>query len=728
MSRSPTVEDLASPPDVDEKPELVFELSAEEHLRLLQLTTRQAMAARRLRGDSAGIGASEDVHVAPLQAEIPEHWRLVPEDFSPHPWQRECLPLWLQEGRGTVKVATGGGKTLFALYAAQELQHRMHDLRVVIVVPTIPLLYQWYDEIKRGSLPASVIGLMGAGHELAPAATLRVVICVLNSARDRLAAFVASAGWADNLLLIVDECHRASASQAQRIFDARPTYALGLSATPERDAEAEGLPTDEAYEKSIVGQKLGRIIFDFTLQQSLAAGLLTPFEVWHIGLPLAPPEAHEHARLSREITELRKALQVRHRKLRSKQSFLAWCQTQASHGGPVSMEATRFIGLANRRKRLLYRAKSRTDIALAVLSESATDPASRAIVFHESIGEIEILFLAAEQRQLPVVLEHSQLPDGVRADNIDAFRRGVARIIISAKSLVEGFNVPSADLGVIAASSGSVRQRIQSLGRMLRRKAGTRSARVIVLYVRDTEDEAIYEKADWESIVGSERNRYFRWTALVAGGDWYQTLEETAKAPRVYRRPSWEVDDSELRQGDPYPGQTTGTDLRLDQAGNLRTEDGTLVPAPPDLRAAIQERSAHHRARRTPAGHVIVRVDPEGPSEADWRYLGRLDLPEPSTHASVKRLRIRSSSGRRVIALEDGRDGAIHFALGPDAGSTPEGGQIRDHLLAWTKRIEAERGTPVREIFWDGESSYWLELSGEKVRYDGPYTPLEFKT
>jgi superfamily II DNA or RNA helicase len=152
----------------------------------------------------------------------------------------------------------------------------------------------------------------------------------------------------------------------------------------------------------------------------------------------------------------------------------------------VAVEAERFIGLANQRKRLLYRASSRTDITLGILAEAATDSDGRSIVFHESIDEIERLFLKAAMMKLPAVLEHSQLPDGLRAENIEAFRAGVARIIISAKSLAEGFNVPSADLGVIVASSSSVRQRIQSLGRMLRRKIGGRTAQVLVLYLRDT--------------------------------------------------------------------------------------------------------------------------------------------------------------------------------------------------------------------------------------------------
>jgi superfamily II DNA or RNA helicase len=702
-----------------------------DHLRLLQLMTRRAMSDRQRR---TAAKESDDLDTDPRRAaiasldDIPSRWRLVPEGTSLYDWQRNALPLWLSEGRGTVKVATGGGKTLFALAAAQQLQNeREPDLRLVIVVPTIPLMFQWHDEIRHGNLPDSAIGLMGGGRESPPVADLRVLICVLASARERLPGFVSKARWAPRMLLVVDECHRANAEQARRIFDAKPKYTLGLSATPEQDLETEALPSDEAYEKSVVGQALGPIIYDFTINQSLEAGLLTPFEVWHIGLSLSPQEAVEHAQLSREITDLRKALQARHRKSRSKQGFLAWCQTQASHGGPAGTDAERFIGVANRRKRLLYRANARTGVTLAILSESVADPDGRAILFHESIDEIERLFLRADEMHLPAVLEHSQLPDSLRAENIDAFRRGVARVIISAKSLVEGFNVPSADLGIIAASSSSVRQRIQSLGRMLRRKPGDRSARIVVLYIRDTEDEAIYEKADWETVVGAERNRYFHWRANVEEKSWVKRLEEQPKAPRLYKPPSWEIDIKNLNPGDLYPGQPDGLDLHVDQSGNLRTDDGSLVTAPSELVEAILAHNSYRRARRTPAGHLIVRADSGNSSEADWRFLGTIDFPEESELGAVTRLRIRTASGKRVIALEVDRKKGILFALGPNASRTPEGGEARDRLLDWIRGIEGERGVEVKDIYWDNRTRYWLEIGGERIPYTSALAPLEFE-
>lgn len=706
-----------------------FGFTDSDRLLLLQLMTRRAMAERSTEAAESDDGVIRSAPDATLgDAAIPARWRLVPEGTTLYEWQHECLNRWLKDGRGTVKVATGGGKTLFALAAAQALQNeREPDLRMVVVVPTIPLMFQWQDEARRGNLPPSAIGLMGGGQQPPSLSTVRILICVLNSARERLPDLVRRAGWSRRALLVVDECHRAGAAQASRIFDAKPRFTIGLSATPEPDLETGELPSDAAYEQGLVGQALGPIIYDFTLRQSLEAGLLTPFEVWHIGLSLSPPEAAEHARLSREITDLRKTLQIYHGKSQSKQNFLAWCQTQASRGGTAAAEAERFIGLASRRKRLLYRAHARTDVALGILAESLADQDARAIVFHESIEAIENLFLQALQRKIPAVLEHSQLPDGLRAENIEAFREGVARVIISAKSLVEGFNVPSADLGIIAASSSSVRQRIQSLGRMLRRKPGDRSARVFVLYVRDTEDEAIYEKADWENVIGAERNQYFIWRPGDEGTRWPEGLEVSVSAPRTYRPPSWEVDVAGLAPQSPYPGQTHGREVRVDQDGNLRTEDGTLIPASRDLVDAIIQHSPYRRARITPACHLIVRTDSGGVGEANWRFLGLIDdVPESNT-TTVIHLRVMTTSGRRMIARDDKRrKGNISFALGPDASRTPEAGQARDRLLEWIRREEGRLARQIRELCWDGGTKYWLDVEGERISHEVLLAPLEF--
>ncbi len=704
-----------------------------DHLQLLQLLTRRAIWERRVKTATqanlrtASVQGEESV---PSGTSLPRLWQLVPSDVSLHDWQRECLALWLKQKRGTVKVATGGGKTLFALAVAQELQNTLvPDLRVVIVVPTIPLMFQWRDEVQKGNLPASAIALMGGGQEPSPDLSgIRILICVLNSARERLPALLDSAGWGGTLLLVVDECHRTAAEQARRIFEAKPQYTLGLSATPETDSDRNDLPPDEAYNKGIVGQSLGPIIYDFSLKRSLEAGLLTPFEVWHIGLPLSPSETIEHARFSREIADLRKALLSRYNKSKSRQPFLAWCQTQASRGSATQAEAERFINLSNLRKRLLYRAKTRREITLNILNESLSESDGRAIIFHESIEEIESLFLEILGQGMPAVLEHSKLPDSLRAENIEAFRKGLARVIVSAKSLVEGFNAPSANVGIIAASSSSVRQRIQSLGRMLRRKPRVGQAKIFVLYVRDTEDEAIYERADWENVIGAERNRYFQWQPLDEHQSWGERLEEINQPPRRYRPPSWQVDVKTLEPGDLYPGQSQGREVRVDQDGNLRAEDDGIISIPQTLIQSIIQHNPSRRAQITPAGHLIVWADSDETDEPGWRFLGVVhELPDTNADNKNKiRLKIMTASGKRRIALEGERKGIIRFALGSDRSTSPEAGETRDQLLEWIQENEAHIGQAIHYLYWDGGKEYWLEVQGEKIPFHKHLSSLEF--
>ena len=697
---------------------------AADRLRLAQLLTARAIVER---DKSPELEAEATAATGTTANAL---WNLLPADFSPHAWQAKCLPLWLERKRGTVKVATGGGKTKFALLAMQELQRTVvPDLCVVIVVPTVPLMFQWRDEILEGNVHPDDIALLGGGAASPDLGRARIVITVINSARDRLPKLVADHGWSSRLLLVVDECHRANAAQAQRIFESNPAYTLGLSATPEQELEDEALPADDAYTQSVVGKALGPIIFEFSLRESVESGLVTPFEIWHVGLPLTAKEANQHRQLSDDITELRQSLQAVHRRCRSSQNFIAWCQTQGGKGGSSAGDAAKFIGLANTRKRLLFRAESRLAATAAFLKRGMDDPDGRAIVFHESVEETERIWDQARMSGLPALLENSKLPSAVRDDNINYFRQGIARVIVSAKSLIEGFNVPSADLGIIAASNSSSRQRIQSLGRLLRKKSGDRTALIVVLYVRDTEDESIYEKADWAGVVGAERNRYFNWMPdAVKGDDWHSGLVDMPDAPRTYRPPSHAVDADELALGDPYSGQPHGVELRVDQQMNARDESGAVLLIAKEMVVEILARNELRRARITPAGHLIVRVDQGRGQDPDWRFLGIADSTAVSAERTMTRLRLMSSGGRRHLALEVARGSKeMKYALSLEHGASEQADHTRRALLDWVVALEQERGMQIREILWDRETEYWIEIAGERVQFSGQATPLEFK-
>ena len=704
-------------------------------LRLLQLQALQVIASD---DDSSSDSESGDTKTSSdnqsTSEESPERWRLLPDDIELYDWQTECLKVWKRNSyRGTVKVATGGGKTLFALAAAQKLQTESEsDLRLVIVVPTIVLMYQWLDDLRASNIPRSKIALLGDSKTVPDDPDIRIIISVLNTARDKLPELVRRFNWSPNLLLVVDECHRSNAEKAQQIFESNPTYTLGLSATPETQQDDETIPTNEAYSASSVGKALGKIIFEFSLKDSLNAGLLTPFEIWNVGLSLSPEESSKHTSLSREISELRKDLQVAHRRSGSTQGFIAWCQTAAKRKGWEN--AVQFISMTSERKRLLYRASSRSDLTLRILSSAMSTPDRRVIVFHESIDNINHLFASALDANIPAVLEHSKLPSSLRDKDVNAFRRGIARVIISAKSLVEGFNVPSADIGIIAASSGSVRQRIQSLGRMLRKKESGESAIIFILYIRDTEDESIYGDVDWNEMIGAGRIRYFEWDIdensesleVCSLDDLSEQFRETGTPPREYRPSCSEIKD-ELSFGSEYPAQTKGIELRIDQEGNLRTRDksGVLVSAPQKALKKILEVNKYRMAVRTPCGHLICRTGEKQNGRDVWIYLGKVGEPESvETKGHVEKLIIRQVAGRKVIAKKDGRNEM--FALGPDKTTSKEAGETLVKILEWIRSQETTLSDIVRILYWDGRAKFWIEVSGQRIYYNDANSGLEF--
>lgn len=531
-------------------------------------------------------------------------------------------------------------------------------------------------------------------------------MAVLASAREKLKDFVSEWKWQGRLFLVVDECHRTSGDQSRKALDVDPTWALGLSATPEPNVgDNSTVSPDEEYNNGPVAKVLGRIFYDYSLAQARQDGLLTPFEVWHVGVPLTADEALRHDTLTRQISELRRELQIRHRKSKSRHDLIAWCQAEASRGGDLAADCARFIGLANDRKRLLYRSTHRVDAAVRILSESSKEPKTQSILFHEVIHEVDRIWSRLDRADQRVVREHSKESQVDRDFSIELFRKGTARIIVSARSLVEGFNVPSADVGVIAASSGSVRQRIQSLGRMLRRKDSGRTARIWVLYVRDTEDQAIYQAADWEQIIGAESNKYFDWNPESGHPRIEDELVPRVSPPRTYRPPCSEADVATLKPGELYHYQVRGVELKLDHSGNLREADGALVHLADAGLLELRKQRSDGRAVVNACGHVIARVARCDGGEDVWFYIGKRLIVEDEPSGPPQTIRILMNRG--VKQLDGGSKRDSRWAKHDDA---------YDAILKWIDVEEKRLGASIDRIFWDGKSvRYWIEHDGKRI-------------
>ncbi len=381
-------------------------------------------------------------------------WRLA---ASSRDWQIRALEAWrLADMRGIVSVVTGGGKTIFAELCMLAFRERFPDGRVVIVVPTLALLDQWYvslrDDLRVGDDEMATYS--GEGRPVQPSV---VNLLVLNTARDAVAAI----GRSSPVLLIVDEVHRAASPANLRALELDTVASLGMSATPEREY-------DEWLQEHVV-PLVGDIIFRYGYEQARADGVIAPFDLYNVEVPLRRDEAQQYDKASRRVAllmgRLKKGEDVHDRvKIALRQ--------RASVGASASM---------------------RIPIATKLLDEHR---GRRAIVFHERISAAEELSEIIAARGHRTTVYHSRIDGPVRRDNLRLYRAGIFDVLVTCRALDEGVNVPETEVAVVASSTASTRQRIQRLGRVLRPAPGKARARIYTLYATPVEGERLRREAE----------------------------------------------------------------------------------------------------------------------------------------------------------------------------------------------------------------------------------------
>lgn len=669
---------------------------------------------------------------------IPEKWALT-QGIELRDWQIECAERWFQAGsRGVVKVVTGAGKTVFAIALVEKLQNtREPDLRVAVVVPTVVLMEQWRSSIlKSSNFPASAVGCLGGGSQDSLTGDVRILIAVINSASSKLPGM--GRDLTAPLFLIVDECHRAGADQMSRIFETPRKFSLGLSATPERDqADDDEDPSDSdpadvrqaAFDETLLGRELGPIIYELDYQAAIEKGILARFILKHYGLPLVPEERLRYERLSREISELRKSLQsqVRGRPMDGGM-LVGWARRVASRGGSAMAEqASQYVRATGQRKLLLYHAKARAAAVSRLVKEAAT-VGSRIILFHESIAEVMQLFIRLSREGHSVVVEHSKLSDSIRQESIRLFRDGHAQVLVSARSLIEGFDAPAADVGIVVASSSSVRQRVQTLGRILRRKPGEedRTAILHVLYMAETTDEMIYEKEDWEQFTGAERNQYSTWDPFLDDS-------EVVAKDSPPRRPKPREQDIELEllsQGDDYPGAYEGMEFTADSQGNIRDSAGALVANPQGIPKILSElRGSYGRFRVTEKRRAILIPAGEGklffggvlPAAFEVNSTDAAD-GDPSGEFVTLDVRMKANGPRFSMKVSSGEQ----FAKRTDTSSDQSRGQDAEDLAAALSSFQQAHGIQVRKIMLHPGLEVFAEVAGARLLITKLKAGLEF--
>ena len=366
------------------------------------------------------------------------------------PHQVKALAAWQAAGyRGVAALPTGSGKTILAVAAIHKLRRP-----TLVLVPTIDLLTQWTQTLER--FFKCRVGMLGGGsHEVLPITVSTYDSALLNM------EFIGNRF----AFLVADECHHLPGAET-RLAAAMciAPYRLGLSATPE-------LPEDRA---AVLKDLIGPTVIEISIQE-LEGRTLSPYRVVTMRVPLDPQEEL----LYRQNREVYTGFLRRNHLTFSSGSdwsrFLQLCARSAE--GKKVMRAF----LEQRRIARGGRAKLRAVWELA----------------NRHIGERMLIFTAdnATAYELgrlffwPVLTHHTKAAE--RKEFLEKFRSGEYPVLVTSKVLNEGVDVPAAAVGVILSGSGSVREHVQRLGRILRPSPGKDQAVLYELISADTSEENV---------------------------------------------------------------------------------------------------------------------------------------------------------------------------------------------------------------------------------------------
>ena len=422
--------------------------------------------------------------------------------MAPHKWQMECLNAWILNGcHGIVKAATGTGKSLVALMAMEYLWRKCASAKFAIIVPTKALQGQWHRNlVDKFGIRGDLISLHGGGKSNTSSLDNPFHIYISNTARDEFS--IHSRLWKGKVFLVADECHRYGSDENSRIFDGNYDYSLGLSATPERYG-------DFGFEEKLV-PGLGVVIFEYGYARAADDNVISQFRLTNIAVELTHPEKIEYDTLSKKLSLLIKSLYNRYPHLRRQHNFFACLEKirrdRETHEMNPDTDIEQFFNISVNRKTLLNRAGNRMESLIHILKSLYGK--AKIIVFHELIEELDFISGVLAKSEISHLLYHSGMKSGERDMSLETFRRGTSKILLACRALDEGLDVPDTHVGIIVAASKTARQRIQRIGRTIRKSAGKDFSWIITLFAKDTIEERFYSLENEQELFGSARIEY----------------------------------------------------------------------------------------------------------------------------------------------------------------------------------------------------------------------------
>jgi superfamily II DNA or RNA helicase len=365
------------------------------------------------------------------------------------PYQKEALRRWRHgRMRGVLVLPTAAGKTYIALKAISLLKTQS-----LIVVPTLDLIDQWKRRVRE--CLGVETGAVGGGEH-----NVRMI-----TASTYDSAYLQAELLGNKFMFIIfDEVHHLASPSYMQIAEMYiAPYRMGLTATYER--------LDERHE--LLPRLVGDAVYSVDVEE-LTGEHLAPYIYEKIFVGLAPDEQQIY---DEQMAIFKNYLQEKRIVLKSAKDF------------------QRFIMITgrDRRAREALLARNRA-LKVALNSEQKLNVLAKQLEAHKKEKTLiftlhnDLVYTISRRFLIPAITY--QTPKEERREILGNFRKSYYKVIVTSQVLDEGIDVPDASVGFIMSGTGSAREYIQRLGRLLRKVEGKR-ARLVEIVSKETVEVGI---------------------------------------------------------------------------------------------------------------------------------------------------------------------------------------------------------------------------------------------
>ena len=350
---------------------------------------------------------------------------------EPRSYQRDAVDAWHAAGRrGAVLLPTGSGKTFVAELAMLETARA-----TLVVAPTLDLVGQWHDRLQTAF--GRTVGMLGGGrHEVED-----ITVSTYDSAAIHMGRYGNRFG-----LIVFDEVHHLGApGYLSAAAACIAPYRLGLTATWDAEAEREDAVTEV----------LGDIVYEKGITE-LSGNFLADYETVRIEVSLSPDEQAAYEAARGEFKAFVASKRIPLGAPRGWATFLRHAaQSKAGRSAFQAYQESRRIAHGTGQK-------------MAALSQLLADEhGRRTIVFtHDN----DTAYRISKRFLVPCISHQTDVKE--RRSILDAFDDGTLPVIVTSRVLNEGVDMPSAEVAIVLSGTGTVREHVQRLGRILRPQAG----------------------------------------------------------------------------------------------------------------------------------------------------------------------------------------------------------------------------------------------------------------